>query len=518
MPEVINPNSERDYINQIDIVNHHSYHLFFNKITFERFRHIENLSVEFKNPVSIISGSNKSGKTTILLSIACSHYNFKRRNVANGNLERTRWGDMIRFTRFDRQNQDWIYFVDYREGTKIVQNKRGQRKHLTNKWNGVAKKESQIGTPISTKPNGGRSVILIDLERILPGRGLSTSFYNKIRNTETSTPFSQIKNDYLSYVMEQSYTVGSILKSADKELLGYSNNRFLYSSYNSASGEDVLTRIISDIVDADNNSLILIEELEIGLHPKIQRRLLDVIFHESKKNKKQFIITTHSPTVLSAVDDISRIFIENTNGRYKSIPNISVNAALSKMDSLSYPLINLFIEDGISLKIVNKAFEKIQSENIISGFNNLVNPIITGPANKTYQIFKSHQITYCKKKVDCGYACILDGDKRNEKNGNGEILFAPEEHLFFHYSNEAPERFLVRKYEELYPHQNLKYHLDSNTHCLLGKMVEFNLALNKDDAFERCWNCFKSSTEGGSFINDLCTFLIESCKKFSPEL
>lgn len=518
MHEVINPNSDRDFINKVDISNQHNFPLFFQKIKFERFRHIENLSVEFKNPISIISGSNKSGKTTILLSIACSHYNFKRRIVANGNLERTRWGDIMRFTKFDWQDQDWTYYVDYKEGTRIIQDKRGQRKYLTNKWNGVAKKESQIGTPTFNRPNGGRSVILIDLERILPGRGLSTSFYNKIRNVVTSIPFSQIKNDYLSHVLEQSYSVNSILKSADKEMLGYSNNNWLYSSYNTASGEDVLTRIISDIVDAENNSLILIEELEIGLHPKIQRKLLEVIYHESKKNSKQFIITTHSPTVLSAVDDKSRIFIENSNGQYKSIPNISVNAALSKMDSLSYPLINVFIEDESSLKIVKKAIEKTQSENNLAGFKNLVNPIITGTANETYSIFKAHQITHRKKKVDCGYACILDGDKRNERNEDGHLLFPPEAQLFFHYSDEAPERFLVRKFLELNPNSYLNYYLDKNPHCLFKKMVEFNLALDEDDAFEKCWNCFIVKPEGISFLKEISGFLIDTCKKFSPEL
>lgn len=519
MSEVINPNSDRQYINQVDITKKHYFPLFFHKIKLERFRHIENLSVEFKNPVSVISGSNKSGKTTLLLSIACSHYNFKRRNVVNGNMERTRWGDIIRFTIFDRQNQDWTYFVDYREGTKFIQNKRGQRKYLTNKWNGVAKKESQIGTTTPNKPNGGRSVILIDLERILPSRGLSLTYFNKVKHSNTSsTPFSQIKNDYLSYILEQEYVVESILKTADKEFLGYSSNNYKYSSYNTASGEDVLSRIISDIVDAEDNSLILIEEIEIGLHPKIQRRLINIIYHESKRTKKQFIITTHSQTVLSAVDTVSRIFIENNNNTVKTIPNISVSAALSKMDSLSYPLINLFIEDNVSLKIVNKAIESIQNENNLIGFKNLVNPIITGAANETYEIFKAHKNTYSKKKVDCGYACILDGDKREEKKSNRDLAFPAEELLFFHFSNESPEKFLLREYLNIKPHSSLEYHLNSNPHCLFSKMVEFNLALDDDDAFEKCWDCFISSSEGKGFMSGLCTFLINSCKKFSAEL
>ena len=74
----INPNSDRDYINSYCLKSPqdqvHMYPQFFRGIEFDTFRHIHNLKVEFSNPITVISGSNKSGKTSILLAIACSHY------------------------------------------------------------------------------------------------------------------------------------------------------------------------------------------------------------------------------------------------------------------------------------------------------------------------------------------------------------------------------------------------------------------------------------------------------------
>lgn len=518
MSETINPNSDRASINRVDIQSEHTYPLFFKKIKFDQFRHIMDLTVEFNNPISIISGSNKSGKTTILLSIACSHFNFKRRNVSNGNWERNRWGDAMRFTKFDKQAQDWTYYVSYREGRRPIDDKRGQRKHATNKWNGVAKKESQIGTPSINKPNGGRSVILIDLERILPSRGLSSSFFNKMKKTVSSIALTQIKIDYLSYVLELNYTIGSVVKSADKEIFEFNSNNFNYSSFNTASGEDVLSRIISDIVDSENNSLILIEEIEIGLHPKIQRRLMDIIYHESVKNKKQFIVTTHSPTILSTVDKSSRIFIENSINGFKSISNISVNAAFSKMDSLSYPLINLFVEDDIAEKIVKKAIEKIIVTNKLSSFNDLINIIISGSADKTYSNFQVHKRTYDSKRMDCGYACILDGDMSIIKNSNKTLQYPAEEGLFFLYSINSPELFLVKEYVKTKSNPNLEYHLRSNPHCLFSKMVELGIAIDTKTSFEICWQTFVQTDAGSIFLDELCVFLIGSCARFSPYL
>ena len=71
-----------------------------------------------------------------------------------------------------------------------------------------------------------------------------------------------------------------------------------------------MTRIIIDIVEAKEKSLILIDEIEMGLHPKIQRRLMDVIRNISRKDQKQFIITSHSSIILDSTSLYSRIFIE----------------------------------------------------------------------------------------------------------------------------------------------------------------------------------------------------------------
>ena len=116
----INPQSDRAYVNDYrnrsltDQVKR--YPKFFTKIEFEIFRHIRNLSVEFQNPITVISGTNKSGKTSILLAIACSHYNFQKKDYSTNTFKRTTWGDVMKFTNHDQQQVDWTYYVSYRNG------------------------------------------------------------------------------------------------------------------------------------------------------------------------------------------------------------------------------------------------------------------------------------------------------------------------------------------------------------------------------------------------------------------
>ena len=157
---------------------------------------------------------------------------------------------------------------------------------------------------------------------------------------------------YLSHILEQQFNITAVAKVNDKDVFNYTNS-FEYSSFNTATGEDVLTRILIDIIEAKEKSLILIDEIEMGLHPKVQRRLMDVIRDISRNDKKQFIITSHSSTILDTVSPESRIFIEKSHtSEYKSINNISVSAALTKMDAKSFPLIDLYCEDKLAKKII----------------------------------------------------------------------------------------------------------------------------------------------------------------------
>ena len=514
----INPNSDRDYINSYCLKSPqdqvHMYSQFFRGIEFDTFRHIHNLKVEFSNPITVISGSNKSGKTSILLAIACSHYNFLKRDYSNGAFKRTTWGQIMKFTNYDEQQLDWTYHVSYRIGDKL-ERKRGQRKHATKKWNGVAKKESQIGTPVNGR-NSGRKVYFIDLDRIVPARKLSFSTFKNARNNVIN-PLQNIITEYISYILEREYNVGLLYANADNEVFAYENAGYRYSSYNTASGEDVLTKIIEDIVTAENDSLVLIEEIEIGLHPKIQRRLMDVIYYESRRAHKQFIVTTHSSSILASVSPASRVFIESVNNVFRAIPQISINAALTKMDSLSYPLVEIYVEDDVSKTIVSKVIDNINAER--SGFCRLVNIAIVGSADKTYNYFKTRANLYNKESVNVGYACILDGDMKLAVFNNGDLRYPAEDLLFFHHSNEAPEKMLLKVFLDANPNDTLQYHYaTSNPHCLFDKMINEGICADKKTAFELCWSALMETQEGQQYFEGLKTFILNTCKKFSNDL
>jgi ABC-type lipoprotein export system ATPase subunit len=446
------------------------------------------------------------------MAIACSHFDFKKRNSKNGKLERHTWSSLMKFTSHDVQKEDWTYFITYKTGKKIV-TRRGQRKMATKKWNGIGKKESQYKM---------RQSIFIDLDRIVPARFYGDKIYNMSKNA-TLQAISAAKvveiEKHLSYVLEENFVIKKLAEHLDKDVFKY-NNLNQYSSYNAASGEEVLTRIIIDLVEAPKGSLVLIDEIEMGLHPKVQRRLIDVIRNICRNEKKQFIVTTHSSTILDAVDSKSRIFIEKTPmNKYKAIHNISVSAALSKMDAKSFPLIDLYCEDDEAKKIIQKGIKGVEIAHKLNNFNELINVIVSGSADKTFSNFTSHKNTYPFKKVKSGFACVLDGDMKTVRDNKGDTTYKPQDNLHFLFSNECPEKFLTRAYLSKNPNVNIEYYLENeNPHYLFQAIIENSELNDKNEVFEYCWEIVVKTDKGQLYFQSLQKYLVYMAQKYSPEL
>jgi predicted ATPase len=505
----LNPNSAKQYVNEYSaksLANQvHDYPEFFMGLKLNVFRHIRNLPLTFSHPISVISGSNRSGKTTALMAIACSHFNFMHHNVNNDRLERATWSSVVRFTSQDIQGQPWSYQVKYRTGLQIHTNS-GTKNATSSKWSGVAKKAGQIGRPTAGHINGGRTVIFIDLNRINPSRHLSKSYFNKFRNLPGVVFPNQTKmNEYLSYILEDNYNVTQIGIAADSRVFKFSTLSN-YSSYNTASGEDVLSSMIYQILEAPMGSLVLIDEIEIGLHPKIQRRLMDVLYFISKDERKQFIITSHAYAILDSVPAESRLFIDNGVLGVRCLTGLSTYESLTRMDCETFPVTSVYVEDEVSKLIVNKAIAELTANN--PGFNRLLKVVIIGSANKTFNYFTVRKDTHSDEPNTSKPACVLDGDMKN-KMEDGHLAYPAQDGLFFHYSDLAPESMLLKEYLANHPHAGLQYHLEhSNPHCLLQKMVEEGVAVNHSDAFDICFAEYRKSSLGADHFETLKQFLM----------
>ncbi len=101
-------------------------------------------------------------------------------------------------------------------------------------------------------------------------------------------------------------------------------------------GSNQLLFILIPLAQSLDNSILLMEEPELHLHPKAQASLTNILLRECKEHSKQIILTTHSEHIIASIltgvadnmistDDVA-IYYLNRRGS-------SANAKLLKIDS-----------------------------------------------------------------------------------------------------------------------------------------------------------------------------------------
>ena len=489
-----------------------SYVWFIKSIKIDKFRHIRNLQIDFNHPVTAITGTNRSGKTSLLLLLACSHERFMRLDASSSSIgvREHNWSDVLSFTTHENVEDDYQYSMNWRKGIQNLSGI-GKRLHTSKAWSGLGKKSSDPNR-VNAKIRD-REVRLVDLERLLPGRAFSDSLYKKA-NVAVVQPLHQDIAQAFSYIF--STPVNQISEAGghvNRKCFIIQRGETVYSTYNAASGEEALIYLLKDLIESPKNSLILIDEIEAGFHPSVQRRIIEVFHLVAWRDKKQIIFTTHSPTVLSTVSRSSRRFLENANGAWRCISGISLQAASSKMDSIGHPLIQLYCEDELAGFLVAQQMVGLAGDD--PHFDRLINVVPSGPIDQVKTDYVRHKRNFLHLRNKLGYCALFDGDHLNDplyssyhQNSNDYAAFI--------YPYEAPEKFLVRAYLTLHPNEILAaalQHVDH--HALFDQMVDLGLAADRSDARNRCYEALKATPEYNKHAQDIQELLMKAITHFS---
>lgn len=219
----------------------------------------------------------------------------------------------------------------------------------------------------------------------------------------------------------------------------------------------IYNSIVRRSLDPKRPALMLIDEIEMALHPIAVSRLLDLL-HElaNKRNNLTVYITSHSPEVISKITPRNMYKIEPDNSNPDNTLNIT-NPCYP-----SYAIRDVYRHDGYDwLLLVEDALAKIIVENVISelqlsnsklihiapvgGWNNVL--------NLQYDLYKHNVLGVGKKVIS-----ILDGDIKDECKKNA---------LY----DGMPKRFLPIASVEKY----LKYVLLDNKNPVIFKRINDDL-------------------------------------------
>ena len=273
---------------------------FLDEVRLKGLRGIRSLRVAFDYPVSVIAGANGCGKSTVLFACAAAY-------APAGRSART-YTPAALFPGFSDGGQG--AFADEAGGTGLefyylaagvrysMVWKKGRswsRGFMGRKGVRQPERELYLRTLANlTNPSEVRGILQL-------GRG--------------GFEAEEITSDLLLFarrILPQKYRGVSLIRGRSRDLLfaGLEHRDAVgYSEFHMSAGERAILRMSKDISGL-RGALILVDEVEAGLHPWTQQQLMLELQRIALRNDLQVVVTTHSPVVLDSVPPEGRIFLE----------------------------------------------------------------------------------------------------------------------------------------------------------------------------------------------------------------
>ncbi|MAN28977.1 MULTISPECIES: ATP-dependent nuclease [Mesonia] len=242
-------------------------------------------------------------------------------------------------------------------------------------------------------------------------KGKKKTIYSSTRNlNEELEIISNKELEWISFILGRAYKSGISIKHRLFHSEGYSvlfSTEFAsYSEAVAGSGEMAIVRLVREIVSAEKESLILLDEPEVFLHPGAQERLKYFLLEQIKQKKHQIVLTTHSPSLVSGLPKESiKVFYQNpSNGRFLIKENLIPEQAFFHLEYFNKSKINILVEDFLAKSIIDRVLNDLGEETknlFLTKFN---------PGGET--IIKSEFIkVFCQEK-DSKTFVIFDGDQK----------------------------------------------------------------------------------------------------------
>lgn len=266
--------------NLLDKVSKRNYGKYLVRARMIRLRGFDDRSVSFDFPVTALVGPNGGGKTTVLGAAAIAYEPVPPRQF------------FAKSGKFDESMLNWR--VEYELIDRDVNKNdpfRRTASFSSMKWSrGAEKRDVAVFGVARTVPASERkelqrcatNTFAVDPGRVDTIQGAVIKAVGRILGKDISR-YSHIRVDNAGKV---------------SLLTGVTDDGAAYSEFHFGAGESSVIRMVMKIESLGDNSLILIEEIENGLHPLATARMVEYLIEVAERKSAQAIFTTHSNDAL----------------------------------------------------------------------------------------------------------------------------------------------------------------------------------------------------------------------------
>lgn len=424
-------------------VSKRAYENYLLAMTLAHLRAYRNSRIQFDFPVTALAGPNGGGKTTVLGAAALIHEEVKpRQYFAKSGI-------------YDKSMVNWRIEYEILEGRAPI---RRTASYPKSKWNRDAIKRKILTFGVArTLPATERR----DLASFIGGS--FKGFGETVLSQETIEAVKRI----LGKEAEQYLLVSGDRKGGKQLYAARTTVGDAYSEFHFGAGEASVIRIVRDIEESPDNSLIVIEEIENGLHPVATRRLVEYLIDVARRKSCQVIFTTHSNDALKPLPDEGVWACANgilTQGK------LDVNALRTLTGEVNASFA-VFVEDDFGREMALAAFREYARTNGVSMAGVDVHQVAGAGNVRTLTIAHNQNPTISFKAMG-----IVDGDVPHEIDEDNHVYGFP--------GTADPELHVARavaaKLDSVAPRLALNLGLRSSDQSRVTSVVRAKLLTNRD--------------------------------------
>lgn len=196
---------------------------------------------------------------------------------------------------------------------------------------------------------------------------LSSYFFGSIERVETNFTVSDEVKNVVSWMLDQKYDEIQIVSHKFyarknivrplKTILMRKSGRN-YTEAFAGSGESRLIMLVNDIVNAPKNSLILIDEPEINLHPSAILRFKTFLLQQILKKNHQIVLSTHSAYLVSNLPKSAIKLFQTIENQIAITENVDYNDAFVVLGESIRNKAKIIVEDKLAKEIIEFGIRK----------------------------------------------------------------------------------------------------------------------------------------------------------------
>lgn len=378
-------------------------------IYFKNLKCLQDVTVSFSSKrVTAIFGPNGSGKSTILHAMASLYQPEDK-------------GENYRFIDFFPRSPDAEWNGSHIEVTHTYRKGEDEFVNESDFYGKSEQNGSRWLKIYARRPF--REVYYIGIGQCVP-------MIESERNNNVNYITTGLKGDHINTLLHKASDVlnkkyNSINQHElqnGKTFIGVETDGVKYSALSMSAGEQKVFFILDRVFSAGKNSLILIDEIDLLLHDKALKRLIEVITERVDDKNIQVVFTTHRESLLSLSNIINIRHIVCLNGKTLCF-NETKPDAISRLTGKAEKNIEIFVEDDFSSFIIQHLCSNLKAMRHVA-----VN--IFGAASNAFTVIAGLLL----KGDDCdNVLLVLDGDEyrteKSKKEAINKVLTGTDERV-----------------------------------------------------------------------------------------